>query len=170
MNPASQTDTPSEWSKFAPLPLRPRGNSPVPEPENLAAVETSYESTPPTSGPVSEDPSPISDSPSASGSATPVSNSLIASTIDAPSDGTECHAASMVIAHPIDRFLCQNRKCQERRERRGQSPRSLFSAHWRAMKIGKRHTLVVDLAFTCPDCEHEQHATLVPPEWLDARP
>lgn len=159
MNSASQPDTPSEWSKFAPLPPRLRSNSESPLTENLAADDSSFQtalSSSQTAVPNSPDPS----------------NNQIALTLPPLDASTPLHSVlealeSAAHVHPTDKFVCQNRKCQDKRERHGKPPRPLFSAQWRAMKIGKRQTLVLDLAVRCPDCEVEHHATLVPPEWLE---
>ena len=145
MNSASQPDTPSEWSKFAPLPPRLRSNSALPLTENLAAADPSSET--------------------ASTLSTTVPDNLTAPVLDLPGETLLPEPAAP--PHPADQFVCQNRKCQDKRERHGKSPRPLFSAQWRAMKIGKRRTLVVELAVRCPECDFEHRATLVPPEWLN---
>jgi hypothetical protein len=149
MNSASQPDTP-EWSKFAPLRSRLRSNSELPQTENLAAADPSSQTVSPLVA------------------VTPVT---VAIPIEAPvlDDGMNPLVAFSAPAHPAEQFVCHNRKCQDRRERHGKAPRPLYSAHWRSMKIGKRHTLVLDLTIRCPDCNFEHRATLFPPEWMDAK-
>lgn len=147
MNPASQPDSPSEWSKFAPLPPRLRSHSPLSQTENLA-----------------------DDTPSSETASTEPTNALehIKAPVSEIENSTTARGKIDSTALTTDQFVCQNRKCQERRERRALAPRPLFDAHWRALKIGKRQSLVLDLAVRCPDCEIEHVYTLVPPEWLDA--
>ncbi len=146
MDSASQPDSPSEWSKFAPLPQRLHSSSPLSETENLTAdtpcAETAPTETTPAQDPIKSSLFEITDTPGARG------------VIDSS-------------ALPADQFVCQNRKCKERRERRALAPRPLFAAHWRALRIGKRQALVLDLMVRCPDCELEHVYTLVPPAWLE---
>src|SRR4051812_32613268 len=140
MNSASQPDTPSEWSKFAPL--RPRQRS-------LSELE------------ITQDPSAAS---SSSESVTPDALQEVGSASPAPALPAEQAPEVLLLTpktFPTDRFDCQNRKCREKREQRALSPRHLLSAHWRAMRIGKRASLVLDLSVQCPDCNLEHHYTLV---------
>lgn len=149
MNPASQPDTPSEWSKFSPLPPRLRSQTALPESANSAAATPSSTSV-------------LPDTPTFSTTTdTPNSNLTADANESAPSD----NALEQSPKDFPDHFLCQSRKCQERRERRHLAPQHLFRAHWRPMKIGKRYTQVLDLTISCPDCGYEHHDTLVPPEW-----
>lgn len=147
MNPASQPDSPSEWSKFAPLPPRLSSHSPLSETENLA-----------------------DDTPSSESASTEPAAALepIETPVSEVENSTSARVAFDAVTMTADQFVCQNRKCKERRARRALAPRPLFDAHWRALRVGKRQSLVLDLAVRCPDCEIEHVYTLVPPEWLDA--
>ena len=147
MNSASQPDSPSEWSKFAPLPPRPPSRSPRSETENSADDTPCLETASPDPV-IAPDPiePPLAESENLDGARGLIDSTTLTS----------------------DQFVCQNRKCKERRERRALSPRPLFVARWRALKIGKRQSLVLDLAVRCPDCEYEHVYTLVPPEWLES--
>lgn len=171
MNPASPPDTPSEWSKFSPLPSRLRNSVALPESETVAAAD-------PSSASITLDASILSDTRVVPDARVPLdANSVLIQIDTVNSTATEPPAAPMpasVVSGDFgeraaesfsDHFVCQNRKCQERRERRQQAPRHLFTAHWRPMKIGKRQVPVLDLTIACPDCGYEHHDTLVPPEW-----
>lgn len=148
MNSASQPDTPSEWSKFAPLRPRQTGSSRLESSDELAVASPSSESVTPDAE--IESGETVSSSAMPSGTATEVS--LLTAT-----------------TYPPEQFTCGNRRCVDKRARHRLPPRPLLSAHWRAMKIGKRETLVLDLTVPCPDCNLEHLYTLVPPEWLDAQ-
>lgn len=156
MNPASPPDTPSEWSKFAPLPPRLRNHAASFDVENMAAASSSTSVSPDAS--FLPDDGVAKNAPSVSNP----TNTPNPSITDGESESVQ---RGLVFAPLPDQFLCQKRKCQERRERRNLAPRHLFSAHWRPMKIGKRQMLVLDLTICCPDCGYEHHDTRVPPEW-----
>lgn len=176
MNTASQPDTPSEWSKFSPLPPRLRSHVALENSETTAAADPSSTGALPSArvpaGVVAslqdaESPndsrSPNS-STSPNGSTNPIAN---ANTADTSADFDAPVFLANAVEGVADSLDCHNRKCEERRERRSLPPRRLFTANWRPMKIGKRRALVLELTVRCPECGFEHHATLVPPEWKD---
>ncbi len=68
-------------------------------------------------------------------------------------------------------FACTSRRCLEKRERRHkEGARSLFSAEWRAMKIGTTKVWVVDVTLVCPECNTKQSRTLIPPALVTTMP
>ncbi len=143
MDTASQLDSPSEWSNFAPLPSRertPPSVSSEPDALPLASSPNTYTTESQTTPP----PAPT------------------------PERGNDALSALPSVAYDPQIFACQNRKCVDLRERHDKTdPRFLFSAQWREMKIGKRRVRVLDLVTHCPDCDTGHVNTVMPVEWLD---
>lgn len=140
MNSASQPDSTSEWSKFAPLPSRLRRD----------ALSSTTE--------------PRVDTPPESADAESPSKAPNDSTIEIQTLPTAISPRGEFTAPPAEEFTCQNRKCLARRAKHGQAARPLYSAQWREMKIGKHHRFVLDLKMTCPDCGFAHVHTLIPPD------
>ncbi len=140
MNSASQPDSTSEWSKFAPLPSRLRRDA-------LSSTTEPHLDTPPDSADASSPSKAPNDS-----------------TIEIQTAPAAILPRGEFVAPPAEEFTCQNRKCLAHREKHGRSPRPLYSAQWREMKIGKQHRFVLDLKITCPDCGFAHVHTLIPPD------